>query len=160
MAALTRGNYQYFRFSRDEFIQFSGSKPSESLCPVRESKHETVHARSRGQHARSRRTTGPSVGQGIPAPGTCETKALGKDGKPLVGAAMGRSSSSTPACWAVRTSSRRGCALRPGRASAPRIAGLTLSPAHGPEVERVVQIDVGKLQRLTFRGSTTPLLMA
>src|SRR5438874_10022290 len=126
MAALTRGNYQYFRFSRDEFIQFSGSKPSESLCPVRESKHETVHARSRGQHARSRRTTGPSVGQGIPAPGTCETKALGKDGKPLVGAAMGRSSSSTPGllgCEDIvsKRSLCSGCSLRPGRASAPRL---------------------------------------
>jgi hypothetical protein len=30
---------------------------------------------------------GPAVAQGIPAPGTCETKAVGKDGKPLVGAA-------------------------------------------------------------------------
>jgi hypothetical protein len=30
---------------------------------------------------------GPAVAQGIPVPGTCETKAVGKDGRPLVGAA-------------------------------------------------------------------------
>jgi len=30
---------------------------------------------------------GPATTQGIPAPGTCETKAIGKDGKPLAGAA-------------------------------------------------------------------------
>ena len=30
---------------------------------------------------------GSAAAQGIPAPGTCETKAVGKDGKPLAGAA-------------------------------------------------------------------------
>ena len=30
---------------------------------------------------------GPAAAQGIPAPGTCETKAVDKNGKPLAGAA-------------------------------------------------------------------------